>query len=155
MRTIQSIAAAAILVSCVFLSSQAAQSEEGGLVSLLTDQLKVSEDQAAGGAGAIFKTAKGNLTEEEFTQVEGAVPEMDSLLAAAPEPEKSGDLMGKAMSMAGDKGGSVGDLAGLAGSFKNLGMGADMIDQFTPVIMDYVQSKGGDMVKNLLVNALK
>jgi len=54
------------------------------LVGQLTKGLGVSQDQAVGGAGALFGLAKSRLKPEEFGKVSSAVPGMDGLLAAAP-----------------------------------------------------------------------
>ena len=42
-----------------------------------------------------------------------------------------------------------------AGGFKQLGLGTDMIGKFLPVVLGFVQSKGGDASKSLLESALK
>jgi hypothetical protein len=44
------------------------------------DLLGVSQSQAEGGAGAIFKAAKNNMITGDYSQLLGAVPGIDSLL---------------------------------------------------------------------------
>lgn len=41
-------------------------------------------------------------------------------------------------------------MAGVADSFKSLRMDSGMVSKFAPVVMDCVQSKGGDSVAGLL-----
>ena len=124
------------------------------LVGLLTSQLGVSTDQAQGGAGSIFQTAKENLSVEDFSSVAKAVPGIDQMMEAAPKTEKSAGTLGGLSSMMGGGSDKLQGLAGLAGSFKDLGMSGDMVGKFTPIILDYVKSTGGDQVMNLLKGAL-
>lgn len=124
------------------------------LVSMLTQSLGVNESQAKGGAGLLFGMAKEKLG-GDFGQVEAAVPGMDNLLAAAPEVGgKAGALGGMAQALGGGAG-QLGSLAGLAAEFSKLGLDSGMVGKFIPVLLSFVQSKGGDSVKNLLAGALK
>ena len=124
-----------------------------GLVDMLTGKLGVSAEQATGGAGAMFGLAKDQLSADDFGKVADAVPEMDSLLEAAPKPEDS--KSGGMSSMLSNIGGSAGGVASLAGSFDQLGLSADMIQQFAPVLMDYVEIGGGADTMNLLKGVLQ
>ncbi|MCF8119783.1 MAG: DUF2780 domain-containing protein [Deltaproteobacteria bacterium] len=119
------------------------------LVSMLVDKLGVSQEQATGGAGALFQNAKENLSTEAFQKVADAVPGMDKYLAAAPAKSEAGSALGSLSSL-GKGAGKLGSMAGLADSFKSLGMDSGMVSKFAPVVMEYVQSKGGDSVAGLL-----
>ena len=130
---------AAMLLAAFSASLQAGGS---GLVSMLTDKTGVSEEQAAGGAGAIFDYAKDNLSADDFASISEGVPDMDSLLSAAPKTEDS-SAMGKLGGMLGDKGGSMGGLADLAGSFESLGLDPEMVSQFLPIVEQYVGDVSG------------
>jgi hypothetical protein len=57
--------------------------------------------------------------------------------------------------MFGSKGGSLGGLADVASGFSKLDLKSDMIGKFTPEILSFVQSKGGDTVKQILAKVLK
>jgi hypothetical protein len=46
-------------------------------------------------------------------------------------------------------------LAGLAGGFSKLGLDSGMIGKFLPIILSFVQSKGGGGVKTILEKVLK
>ena len=120
--------------------------------------------------GSIFGLAKQNLTPDEFSQVAAAVPDMDTLLGAAPSAvadtsaqgtKSMGSMSGmasKAMSdassTAAESGAATGNLASLAPSFEQLGMSPDMVEQFVPVILEYVNSEGGATAMKLLQGAL-
>ena len=66
--------------------------ETSGLVGHLTKQLGVTEKQATGGSGAVFSLAKSRLSPSDFSQVSGVVPNMDTLLGAAPKVESKGGV---------------------------------------------------------------
>ncbi|HPR64445.1 MAG TPA: DUF2780 domain-containing protein [Thermoanaerobaculia bacterium] len=125
------------------------------LLQLLSQNLGVSESQAKGGAGLIFELVKDKLSDHEFSQVASAVPGVDQLIKAAPKSSGLGGMLGGlAGKMRGDLG-SLGQLASLAGGFKSLHLDADMIGKFVPVILSFVQSKGGNTVKSMLEGVLK
>jgi hypothetical protein len=119
------------------------------LIDLLTKNLGVSENQAQGGAGLLFKLAKDKLGAGDFSKVSAAVPGIDSLLNAA--PAGGGGILGGVGKIFGGAGG----LASLAGGFKNLGLDSSMVGKFVPIILQFVQSKGGDGVKTILEKVLK
>jgi hypothetical protein len=129
-----------------------------GLVNTLVQQLGITPEQAAGGAGSIFSMVKQGMNSTDFAKVSNAVPGMDQLLAAAPSQAAPSSgmtgLMGLAASALGRSGGSLGNLASLAGSFQSLGLNSGMISQFIPVILQAVQSQGGSTSRDMLQNAL-
>ncbi len=127
-----------------------------GLVDTLMQNLNVSDPQARGGAGLIFKAVKDRLGAGDFAKVAQAVPEASDLMAAAPTGTSTG--LGALGSLAGSLGsaaGGLGGLAGLAGGFTQLGLGSGMIGKFVSLIVSYVQSKGGAGVGSLLEKALQ
>jgi hypothetical protein len=63
-------------------------------------------------------------------------------------------LGGSTSGVLGKKTSSLSSMAGLAESFSKLGLSSDMVNQFLPIVLDFVQSKGGDALKNLLQSAL-
>lgn len=130
--------------------------QDTSLVSLLTQQLGVTETQAQGGAGSIFNLAKEKLSPPDFSQVANSVPDMNGLLDAAPKKEASmGGMFSGGASMFGGGGSSLEGLAGLASSFSQLGLSPDMVNQFVPVILNYVKTNGGETVSNLLAAVLQ
>ena len=135
----------------IFSVSSPASADTSKLIGSLVDKLGVSEDQATGGSGAVFKEAKNNMDPGDYSQLLSAVPGIDSLISAAPQ---TGGLAGKTSSLLGGSGGSATGMANLADSFSKLGLAPDMVNQFVPVILDFVQSEGGQQAMTLLKNAL-
>ena len=125
------------------------------ILSMLTEQLGVTEKQAKGGAGAIFNLAKEKLGDADFGKVAEAVPGMEELLGAAPASGGLAGVVGGLASKLGGGAGKLGGLASLAGGFKNLGLDSGMVGKFIPIILSFVQSKGGDSIKSLLAGVLK
>jgi hypothetical protein len=124
---------------------------DASLVQTLTKQLNVSEDQAAGGAGAIFNYAKGALSSDDYGKVEKAVPESTELVKKAPATDATASA---ATGLLGKSGGSTANLASLGGSFQKLGLSSDMVGKFVPVVVDYVDKKGGSEAGGLLKKVL-
>lgn len=147
--------AAAIAGNMAGVSPIASQSP--ALVGLLVQQLGISPAQAMGGAGSIFSVAQQMMTPNNFGLVSNSVPGMSQMLAAAPKMagygSGAGGLMGSAASALGG-GSSLGQMAMLASSFQNLGLGTGMVNQFIPVILQYVQTQGGASTMGLLQSAL-
>lgn len=124
------------------------------LVRKLTQTLGVDESQATGGAGLLFRMAKEKLG-GDFGKVSAVVPGMNDLLAAAPEGGGLGGSLGGLTKGLGGGAGQLGGLAGLAAGFSKLGLDSGMAGKFIPVLLSFVQSRGGDSVKDLLAGALK
>jgi hypothetical protein len=125
------------------------------ILRMLTEQLGVTEEQAKGGAGAIFNLAKEKLGDADFGKVAEAVPGMEELLGAAPASGGLAGVVGGLASKLGGGAGKLGSLASLAGGFKDLGLDSSMVGKFIPIILSFVQSKGGDSIKSLLAGVLK
>ena len=125
------------------------------LVQMLTSQLGVSEDQAKGGSGLLFKMAKEKLGADEFDQVASAVPGVEDLISSVPESGGISGALGGLASSLGGGAGQLGNLASLAGGFKNLNLDSSMVGKFIPIVMSFVQTKGGDTVKSILEKVMK
>jgi hypothetical protein len=124
------------------------------LIQQLVSQLGIQEGQAKGGAGLLFKQAKERLGSDEFSQLVQKVPGAESLIKDAPQ---SGGIMGVVGSLAskfGGKGSELGNMASLAGGFSKLGLDRGMISKFIPIVLSYVQGKGGNDAMQLLQKAL-
>lgn len=151
-------------------AAQGVGTSQMSLTDMLTRQLGISQNQALGGAGAIFQTAQGNMDPQSFATLSQSVPEMDNMLDAAPAllPDSVssmtdgmapmigsgaiGDGSGGLGSMMGDSGVSSG--ASLAASFQQLNLSPEMVNQFIPIITDYVSNTGSQAAANLLRSAL-
>ena len=135
----------------IFSTTGPVSADTSKLIGTLVDTLGVTEDQATGGSGAVFREAKNNMSSGDYSQLLKAVPGIDSLMSSAPQV---GGLTGKATSLLGGSAGSATGMANLADSFSKLGLAPDMVNQFVPVIMDFVQSEGGEQTMTLLKSAL-
>ena len=126
---------------------------QSSLTDILVSQLGVSQQQALGGAGAIFQAAKANMAQQAFANMSQSVPGMSEMLAAAPQVNQP---LSGAASILGSTGGTgaVGSMVSLASSFQQLNLSPSMVNQFIPVVVDYVSKTGGQMTANLLQSAL-
>lgn len=73
--------AALVLVLAAWLPSA---SQAGALTDLLVSKVGVSQPQANGGAGSIFKLARAQMTPQNFQKLKAAIPGMETYLGAAP-----------------------------------------------------------------------
>jgi hypothetical protein len=138
-----------ILLSVVLLmivGIQKTYAEGDELINKLTSELNITPEQAMGGAGALFNYAKEGLSSEEFEKVSDAVPNMDGYLDAIPDlggGKSSTGLLGKATE-------AVVGMPAVTKAFDKLGLSPDMVGMFTPILVNYVDDKGGEAVGKLL-----
>lgn len=121
-----------------------------GLVDILVRQLGVSQQQALGGAGAIFQVAQGSMNPQAFATLSQSIPGMNTMLNAAPASPMAGGLS----SLMGSGNSTLGNMAALAASFQQLNLSPDLVGQFIPIITNYVSQTSGQMTANLLQTAL-
>jgi hypothetical protein len=123
------------------------------LIQQLISQVGINEGQAKGGAGLLFKLAQEKLG-GDFSKITDAIGSVKDLTDAA--PETGGGLAGLAGGLLSAAGaGKFGALADLAGGFKKLDLDPDLIGKFVPIIVSFLQSKGGAGVADLIAKALK
>ena len=120
-------------------SKLAVTGEAKTLVDSLSTDLGVTQQQAAGGAGALLAMAQNNLSGDQFSGITSKVPGLDSLL---------GGGSGMASSMLGN----ISSLQGVSKAFSALGLSPDMISQFAPKILGFL---GGEGVGATALNSLK
>ena len=118
------------------------------LIDDIVKSLGINEDQAKGGAGLLLKMAKDKLGADEFSEVENAIPETDDVIRSAPESSGIASTLGSIASSLGAE--KLGNIASLSGGFSKLGLDSGMISKFAPIILSFVQSKGGDTAKSIL-----
>lgn len=90
------------------------------LIKNLTTTLGVTPTQAIGGTAAILADAKSSMKPTDFTALTKQVPQAGSLLSAVPT--------------------SFLTTGTTASQFSLLGMDASMIDKFSPLVLEYLQS---------------
>jgi len=125
------------------------------LLELLKKNFGVPENQAKGGAGLLFNLAKEKLGESDFSQVAQHVPGINELIGIAPKSKGLGTALGGLASSIGGDASKFGSIASLASGFSELGLDSGMVGKFIPIILSFVQGKGGSGVKGLLEKVLK
>jgi hypothetical protein len=124
------------------------------LVEQLVAGTGVSGAQAEGGAGLLFGLLRQQLSAGDFSKVADAVPGVEGLIEAAPEQGSGlGGLLGGVASALG--GAELTNFAWLAGGFDKLGLDAGTIGKFVPILLSYLQSKGGGELASLVDRALQ
>ena len=113
------------------------------LTSMITGQLGVTDTQATGGLGTIFGLAISTLGNSDFSQLSGMVPEMDTLLAAAPALSENAQGLSSLMGSAGKYGSALQGATQAYSQFKTLGIGVNQIPQYITVTNEFLESKGG------------
>lgn len=101
------------------------------LVGSLTKSLGVTPTQAIGGSAALLNNAKTKMKPTDFQSLTSSMPQVGTLLAAAPAATGS-----------------------VPSQFSALGMKPDMISKFTPFLLDYVKSGTTPGMMNLVQAAL-
>ena len=125
------------------------------LISQLTQNLGVTQDQARVGTGLIMRMAKDNLGATEFGQIVDCVPNAENLIKVAPEvsgTEKALSSLSKS-SVPGASG--VTNMAVLNSGFSKIGLDASMVEKFVPIVLSFVQAKGGNTTRNILEKLLR
>lgn len=137
-------------------SVNAAQTvQAGSLTELLMQRTGVTAAQAQGGAGALFQIAKSKMQADSFAQLEQSVPGMQGMLGAAvPALSQQGGLAERLSSLAGASGGTAGSLISVVSAFQQQGMSPAMVQQFIPVVIEYVKARGNSALVDTLNAAL-
>jgi len=151
MKTSPLFKVALIICIGIFSISGPVFADTSKLIGSLTYLLGVTKEQAAGGAGAVFREAKNNMSTADYSQLLNAIPGIDSLIQSA--PQVSG-LAGKATSLFGSSSDSVQGLSALTDSFSKLGLSPEMVNKYVDVILDFVQSEAGQQSMSMLKSAL-
>ncbi|MGR9086181.1 MAG: DUF2780 domain-containing protein [Gammaproteobacteria bacterium] len=136
-------------------TAQALQSTS--LTGVLVQQLGVTPTQAQSGAGALFQLAKDRMQAEAFAKVEQSVPGMQEMLGAARQIQQStplGGALGSVSGMPGLSGSTAGNVMAVTSLFQQQGMSPAMVQQFIPVMVNYVTNTGGSALANTLNSAL-
>ena len=112
------------------------------LVSMVSDNLGVSEEQSQGGVASIFDYAKENLSSGEYTELASNLPGLDSLMDYVPEVSADSSSNSSAVSgllnKASEYSSSLSSINELKKQFEALGLDADMISSFVTQINAYL-----------------
>lgn len=101
------------------------------LVKNLTTKLGVTPTQAIGGSATLLNDAKKDMKPSDFQTLTTKMPQVGTLLAAA--PASTGTVQSQ---------------------FSALGMKPEMIGKFTPFLLDYIKSGTTPGMMNLVQAAL-
>ncbi|MFL0950054.1 DUF2780 domain-containing protein [Vibrio parahaemolyticus] len=104
--------------------SQGLNAESSPLTELLTNQLPVSTEQAAGGSSALIALAQSQLSQQNSTELQSLIPGLSNLKGAQ-------SLLG-----------NIESLSAVQSAFNALGLDPSMISQFAPVILGYLNEQG-------------
>ncbi|MCZ5868744.1 DUF2780 domain-containing protein [Vibrio parahaemolyticus] len=104
--------------------SQGLNAESSPLTELLTSQLPVSTEQAAGGSSALIALAQSQLSQQSSTELQSLIPGLSNLKGAQ-------SLLG-----------NIESLSAVQSAFNALGLDPSMISQFAPVILGYLNEQG-------------
>ncbi|AIZ34558.1 DUF2780 domain-containing protein [Pseudomonas sp. K1(2024)] len=133
-----------------------APAPQANLLNTLGRDLKITPEQAVGGAGAMLGLARNNLSKADYGQLTQAVPGLDQLTGANALGGLQGldALLGKGsghQSALSSALGNVENRNDLDSAFKALGMDTGMIGQFAPLILQYLGQQGvaGSLLQNL------
>ncbi|HAS6549277.1 TPA: DUF2780 domain-containing protein [Vibrio parahaemolyticus] len=106
------------------VASQGLNAESSPLTELLTSQLPVSTEQAAGGSSALIALAQSQLSQQNSTELQSLIPGLSNLKGAQ-------SLLG-----------NIESLSAVQSAFNALGLDPSMISQFAPVILGYLNEQG-------------
>lgn len=127
------------------------------LTSMVTSQLGVSESQAQGGLGTLMSLAKTSLAGADFDKLKGYIPEMDTLLKAAPALSENAEGLSSLMGNAGKYANVLQGATAAYSQFESLGISPDQIPKYVDVTNEFLNSKGGQDASDLFkegVNAV-
>lgn len=96
-----------------------------GLLSNLTESLGVSSEQAAGGTSALLAMAANNLSGDQASALGDILP-----------VGNSGGITSQLINQ-------VTSMESVKSVFDSLGMDTAMVNQFAPIVLDYVGNNGG------------
>lgn len=117
-------------------AQSALESMGGSLSGLLQGELDLSEDQADGSIGSMLSLASQKLSAGDYDKFAGMIPGADKYLASA-----------KSLGAVAEPLASLGDFNN---ALSSLGISADTIEKYVPMITEYVGKLGGDEAKALL-----
>jgi hypothetical protein len=111
------------------------------LIGMLTAKLGISDHQAKGGMGSMLSLAKEKIPAAEFSKLTSLLPTATGYIDTA--------------NQLGAVAGPLKNMTGLNGAFSTLGMKVETAKHFVPTATDYVGKIGGEVLKNMLLDALK
>lgn len=125
------------------------------LTGMVTEQLGVSQQQAQGGLGTLFGIAQSTLGGSEFSELSQYVPEMDTLLQAAPAISEEAQGISSLLGQAGKYGDALKSGSQAYSQFKTLGIDVTQIPQYIEITNQFLKEQGGTDVATLFSKSLE
>jgi uncharacterized protein (DUF2267 family) len=112
-------------------------------ISELAAKSGISPDQARKGVGAVLALLKDRLPPGVFSKVQAAVPNADSMMAAAPPAEgaSGGGILGTVASAVGKLTGGGGATAELTSRLAQLGISAEQLQKFLSAVVEFFKRR--------------
>lgn len=125
------------------------------LTQFLMQGAGVTQTQAQGGTGALLQLAQRKMNTGDFTQLTQAIPDWQSFLSAVPALQQQPSALTGLAKLAGNSNGTVGNLLTVVSAFQQLGITPEQMQQFLPLLLEYLNSsQGGSTAAQLLNSAL-
>lgn len=121
------------------------------LVSMLTNSLSVSSEQANGGMGAIFNYVKENVSVEQFKQLAQYIPGVEGLLKQVPDISElsSSEGLSGLLDSASQYNDSLKSVNEVKKQFEALGLKPEMISSFISQTQSYLDTEQGQKAKEI------
>jgi len=114
--------------------------KENSLISSIMSTLGVSNAQAVGGVTALLSNATTKMSKEDVGTLKKEVPEVSSFLG---DKSSTSSLLS-----------SIASNSTVQEQFKALGLDADMVSKYTPIVLDYINSEAGESLMKIVKSAL-
>ncbi|MCC4797477.1 hypothetical protein BCT30_12930 [Enterovibrio norvegicus] len=108
------------------LTGVSKEAADNPLTSQIAEGLKVNDEQAAGGAGALLAMAYQELGTDQASELTKMVPGLDSLTGAIP----------------GDLGSMLNNMESVNKVFTALGLDPAMVQEYAPMILKFLGNEG-------------
>lgn len=146
-------AAKAVASSALGSTESNSASQASALLDLLNSELNVTPKQAIGGTGALLGLAQHKLSSSDYQALSSAVPGLDKLAGLGALNNISNLNVGNVLGQLSGNGksddnalksllGNVESLEQVNSAFSSLGMDTTKVDAFTPLILQYLGSRG-------------
>lgn len=119
--------------------------KENLLADYAAKQLGLPKDKATAALGAVFKTAQGNLSADDFLSLGKSIPGLDSLIEKAPA---------LASSLGGGKANSGASLGYLDAAFKKIGIPKETVLPLVGTLTQYLDQNNMGTASALLKKGL-
>ena len=124
------------------------------LIAQIAAKLHISPDQAKAGLGLVLRFAQTELG-PKFEPISANVPGIADLIAAAPQADGIGGLIGSLGGMFGGEANKLGGLASLVSSAEKTGLSKDHLVEIGQQVAAYLKGQGGPELGGLLESLLK